>query len=84
MCGCQSPDSFFLTIFAFQTFLGAPWSPAARKWKRASPSPAPGELVILWRDRGLQMIEGQGLPREGLSWLWNSREAALNSERIDA
>ena len=71
MCGCQSHDSFFLTILSIWPFLGALGSPAVRKWNWANPSPAPGELVILWGDRGLQMRKGQGLPREDLSWLWD-------------
>jgi len=65
MCGCQSHDSFFLTILAIQAFLSALRSPAARKWNWANPSPAPGELVILWRDRGLQIDDRGPGPTQG-------------------
>ena len=70
MCECQSHNRFFLTILAIWMFPGALRSPAARKWHRPSPSPALGELSILWRDRSLQMIEGQGPPRGALELAW--------------
>lgn len=63
MYGCQSHGSFFLIILVIQILLGALRIPAARKWNQASPSPAPGELVIFWRNR-LAADRGPG-PTQG-------------------
>lgn len=70
MYGCQSRDSFFLAILAIRAFPGALRSPLPGVEVGQS-QPHPWEPVVLWGDRSLRVKEGQGLPREDLSWLWD-------------